>query len=417
MSIFDRFFNRNKSDQDYFQYRLVLDIGTEYLKASMIEFNKSERSIIAFGRVRQDYGNMDGGAITNIDGVSRKAREAVDMLRDFTPHHADEMVCGIAGEFVKGVLLSLDFPREKPGKKIDSREIEKIIDEGKEKAYKKAAKMAEMETGIDNVKLELIQYNIVEIRVDGYKVKNPYQFQGQNLNIIVFYTYAPLVQMGALRTIARDMGCELVATMPEPLAVAEGILTTNESYEFGAVIIDIGGGTTDIAMIRNGGIEGTRMFAMGGRAFTRTLASNLNITLEKAEKIKLAYSSGETVENFKKVDKLIKSDLHILYQGIELSLQELADGELLPGHIYFCGGGSGLKGLISGFQNINLVEKLPIGRQPVIDVLRGIDIDDINDEHGLLTEVEYTTPRALAYFGSRFFNEERRLINLESQRV
>lgn len=411
MGFFDKFFNKQR---DYFRYRLVLDIGTEYLKVALVEYNNSEKSIIGFSRIRQDYGNMDGGAITNIAGVINKTKEALQEIKGYTPHQANQMVSGIAGEFVKGVLLSRDISRDKPDKMIDKKELDEIIKKGESRAYQKAIKMAEMETGIKDVQLELIKYTIVEIRVDGYKVNNPYKFQGKNINITIFYTFVPLVQIGALRTIANELGCELNFAIPEPLAIAEGIMN-NESYEFGAIIIDIGGGTTDIALIRNGGIEGTRMFAMGGRTFTRTIASNLNITLKEAEELKLAYSRGDKVEHYNIIERLIKADLNIVYQGIELSLLELAQGELLPKQIYFCGGGSGMKGLISGFKEKDLTDKLPFGQNVVINILQGGDIKGITDIHKLLPGVEYTTPKALAYCGAKLVSDERRLINLESQ--
>ena len=257
----------NKED-DCFRYCLVLDIGTEYLKAALLEYRKEERNIIAFTRVKQDHGNMEGGAITNINGVVEKAREALLKIKEFSPHQTRQMVCGIAGEFVKGVLISLDKVREKPDRRIEDREIWQLVKEGERQAHEKAQKMAEMETGIRDVKIELIQSNIVEIKVDGYKVMDPYQFQGKNLSLTVFYTFVPLVQLGALNTVTSKLGYELVAVVPEPMAVAEGILNA-ESREFGAIIIDIGGGTTDIALIRNGGIEGTRMFAMGGGLYQK----------------------------------------------------------------------------------------------------------------------------------------------------
>ncbi|MFP4017249.1 MAG: cell division FtsA domain-containing protein [Halanaerobiales bacterium] len=414
MGFFDRFFS-NK-EVDYYRYRLILDIGTEYLKAALVEYNNTERSIIGFSRIKQDYGNMDGGAITSIPGVINKSREALLGIKEYTPHQAYQMVCGIAGEFVKGVLISLDVIRENADRQIDDKELKKIIKDGESKAYQKALIMAEQETGIKDVELELIKYTIVEIKVDGYKVNNPYQFQGKNINIIVFYTFVPLVQLGALRTIASALGCQLVSAIPEPMAVAEGIMS-DESYEFGAIIIDIGGGTTDIALIRNGGIEGTRMFAMGGRAFTRTIASNLHITLKEAEELKLAYSRGENVKDQSDIERLIKSDLEIIYQGIDLSLRELAQGELLPGQIYFCGGGSGMKGLIKGFKARKLNERLPFAQNPVVEILRGESIRGINDVYQLMNDVEYTTPRALAYCGSKTVSNERRMINLESQRL
>lgn len=412
MKLFNKIFNYQ--EEESFRYRLVMDVGTEFLKMAMVEFNHQERNIISFARVKQDYGNMDGGAITNIEGVSLKAREALEEIRDHTPHQALDMMAGLAGEFVKGILISYDIAREKVNKKISKKELESIMNAGKEKAYQKALKMAELETGIKDVELELIHYNLVEIKVDGYKVNNPEQFQGKNIRVLAFYTFAPLVQIGALRTIARNLGLSLIGIVPEPLAIANSILNT-ESYEFGAIIIDIGGGTTDIALIRNGGIEGSRMFAMGGRSFTRTLASNFNISLEEAEELKLAYSIGESCKNYNRIDKLVKSDLNILYQGIELSLKDMAQGEVLPRNIYFCGGGSALKGLVSGFENLKIEDSLPFGQKVFIEMLDAVEIKAIIDIHKFMQGIQFTTPKALAYCASKLNTKERSVIDFESQ--
>src|SRR5258708_38038101 len=69
-------------------------------------------------------------------------------------------------------------------------------------------------------------------------------------------------------------------------------LSANARTDSGAIFIDIGGGTTDIALVRQGGIEETRMFALGGRTFTRRLAANKGLSIKDAERLKLRYSSG-----------------------------------------------------------------------------------------------------------------------------
>jgi cell division protein FtsA len=66
-----------------------------------------------------------------------------------------------------------------------------------------------------------------------------------------------------------------------------------DSLDFSAIFIDIGGGTTDIAVVRNGGLEGTKMFGLGGRAFTKRLAQELNIGFEEAEMLKIKYAEGK----------------------------------------------------------------------------------------------------------------------------
>src|SRR5438477_11718534 len=75
------------------------------------------------------------------------------------------------------------------------------------------------------------------------------------------------------------------------------MFSANASADSGAIFIDIGGGTTDIALVRQGGIEETRMFARGGRSFTRRIATSKGIAVEDAERLKLSYSDGKIKES------------------------------------------------------------------------------------------------------------------------
>lgn len=145
----------------------------------------------------------------------------------------------------------------------------------------------------------------------------------------------------------------------------------------------------------------------GGRAFTRTLAKNLGISMRDAEKLKLEYSRGKRVKNYEVTRKLIKKDMDILYQGIELSLLEMSRGEVLPQKIYFCGGGSALKGLIEGFKKRPLEETLPFSHRPGIHLLKGNELDSIRDANKYLQGSEHVTPRSLAIYGTEIESKER----------
>ena len=78
------------------------------------------------------------------------------------------------------------------------------------------------------------------------------------------------------RAVAEQLGLELLAVVAEPYAVARCI-AGEQVAQAGALFIDVGGGTTDVALVRQGGVEGTRMFALGGRAFTKSLADRLDL--------------------------------------------------------------------------------------------------------------------------------------------
>ena len=91
--------------------------------------------------------------------------------------------------------------------------------------------------------------------IDGHPVNNP-DFPGRNLEFSIFMTFAPLVHAGAMRTIAPAWP-QLDRYDREPYAVAASALT-DEAYEFGALVIDVGGGSTDIALVQQRGVVARR---------------------------------------------------------------------------------------------------------------------------------------------------------------
>ncbi len=383
-------------DSNGYKYRLALDIGTEYMKAVIVEYNASESNIVGYGRVQQRYSDMMGGAIANIQGVLQTARKAVELAQQETPHEPIDAIVGIAGEFVKGVMTTLDEERKEPTERISIKELEILIEKAQQLAYRQGREELIRSTGVSNLEIELVNTALVEVKIDGYKVSNPYQFQGKNISLSLFNTYAPLVNVGPLATVVEGLGYQLVGTIAEPYAVANSILT-DEACEFGAIVVDIGGGTMDVALIRNGGIEGTMMVGIGGRSFTRKIARELNITLRDAEELKLRYSHNQLPPDMtKEIRDMIIPDLHLLFDGLEMALTELARGNALPPRIYFCGGGSALKGLIDGVKEKRIHERLPFFKKPDIYMLKAEELDRINDPDNLVSGEENVTPRALA---------------------
>ena len=75
--------------------------------------------------------------------------------------------------------------------------------------------------------------------------------------------------------------------------MSRSVLGDDASSNFTAILADVGGGTTDIAVVNDGGVEGTKMFGIGGRSFTRTIASELDLSYDAAEKIKCNLENGK----------------------------------------------------------------------------------------------------------------------------
>ena len=138
-----------------------------------------------------------------------------------------------------------------------------------------------------------------------------------------------------------QLDLELLEVVAEPYAVAR-VLGADNVRQAGALFIDVGGGTTDVALVRQGGIEGTRMFALGGRAFTKSIADRLDLPFPRAESLKVDYARGLPVDRRDEVAEIVRDDVAVWSAGVELVMEELAAGEMLPSRIHVCGGGSRL---------------------------------------------------------------------------
>ncbi len=380
-------------------YYLSLDIGTEVVKALVFQPDETgERGIVTgVGRVFQRPGNMESGAVSNIEGVVASAQEAIEAAKaQAGAKRIDKSIVGIAGELVKGTTTTVHYQRVNQNVKIGLPELKLIIQRVQEKALERIRNEVAYELGQDGVDISLINAAIVDVRIDGYRVSNPSGFTGQNVSMSVFNAYAPVIHLRALQTIAGHLGLDLINIAAEPYAVARAV-EVEDIADFSAIFIDVGGGTTDIAVVRQGGLEGTKMFALGGRAFTKRLAKAFNLSFEKAEQLKLDYSYGKlNPADTERLDRFFEEDCRIWLSGVELSLQEFAQNDLLPPKIFLCGGGSGLPGIARTLTTPALIAGLPFGRPPQVGFLQPKDVVSIEDRTGSLTNPQDITPIGLA---------------------
>jgi cell division protein FtsA len=189
---------------------------------------------------------------------------------------------------------------------------------------------------------------------------------------------------------------ELIAVVAEPYAVAR-VLDSEQVRQGGALFIDVGGGTTDVALVRQGGIEGTRMFALGGRAFTKSIADRLELPFPRAEALKVDYARGIAGDREVAVREIVADDVAVWAAGVELVMEELAAGDLLPGRIYLCGGGSRLPEIADALRGEAFAKRLPFARPPEVAILAPEQIETIRDDTRLLEDQQDVTPMGLAY--------------------
>jgi cell division protein FtsA len=216
------------------------------------------------------------------------------------------------------------------------------------------------------------------------------------VRISIFNAFAPLIHLGALQSVASQLGLELLAVVAEPYAVAR-CMEGDEIAQSGALFIDVGGGTTDVALVRAGGVEGTRMFALGGRAFTKSLSDRLELPFTKAEELKVAYAKGEDLPEREQMAAIIAEDVAVWQAGVELVLEEFGKGGQLPARMELCGGGSRLPELQRALTDPALSRDLPFVRPPQVEMISPDQVKSVTDSTGLLVDQQDVTPMALAY--------------------
>ena len=394
MSIFNKLTNFQK-EKDYY---LALDIGTEVVKALVFRLDKNEKKgiIVGVGREKQKRGNMQSGAISDINGVILSCQNAIEQAkRNANVKNVSPAVMGVAGELVKGTTTTVHYERSNPSVRIELPELKEIIQRVQWKTFERIKEQMEWEIG-RSADVQLINAAIVDVRIDGYRVTNPLNFQGKSLSISIFNAYAPMMHLGAVDTIAEALNLELIRVAAEPYAVSASV-GYEDILDFNGIFIDIGGGTTDIAVVRNGGLEGTKMFALGGRAFSKRLAQSLRIPYEEAEVLKMKYSYGKLPQNVsEQFSKILIQDSMVWLGGVELSLMEFAEKDLLPANIYLCGGGSALPEIGHALLSEEWAKKLPFTKKPRVNFLQPKDVINVIDQTGELDNPQDVTPMALA---------------------
>jgi cell division protein FtsA len=396
----------NSSDrQPAGEYLVALDIGTEFVKALVGRVVGNEVEIIGVGRAHQELADMQAGAIADIAAVVANCDHALAAAEQQAGVSARTAVIGIAGELVKGTTSTVRFTRPNPSKELNIDEMSRIIELVQERAELQARQQLAWELGGKDVDVRLVNSALVRIDIDGYKVTNPIGFQGRDVVVEMYTAFAPMIHIGALERTAAELDLDLLAVAAEPFAVARSVVGDDPNATVSAVLMDVGGGTTDLAVVNEGGVEGTKMFGIGGRAFTHSIERELDVSFTKAESIKVGLSEGKALPTQKpKVDKALEKTLNVWISGVELALGEFDKMDHLPQRLLLCGGGSSLDGLIDKLEKSDWYKALPFTKKPTVQHIKLDEVVGITDSTGDITDHTYVTAMGLLRVGMDTLN-------------
>lgn len=382
------------------EYVVALDIGTEFVKALIGRINNNEVEIIGVGRQHQSLSDMQAGAISDIGRVVENCDRALAQAEEEAGVSARTAVIGIAGELVKGMTTTVRVTRKEPEKTLDMAEVERIIKLVQERAEVKAKQQLAWELGGKEMDVKLVNSALVGIEIDGYKVTSPVGFQGRDVVVQLYTAFAPLIHIGALEQTAQQLDLDLLAVAAEPFAVARSVIGDDANATMSAILMDIGGGTTDIAVINEGGVQGTKMFGIGGRAYTRSIERELGIEFDQAEELKLDLSSQHLPQQqVAAIQGSLQKTLQVWSSGVELALGEFNKLDHLPHRILLCGGGSSLDMIMDQLEQSNWYTKLPFTRKPIVQHIHPDQVVGIIDKTGKVNDHTFITAMGLLRVG------------------
>jgi cell division protein FtsA len=382
------------------QYIVALDIGTEFVKALIARVVGEELEVIGMGRTHQELSDMQAGAIADIAAVVGNCDRALAAAEQQAGVSARTAVIGIAGELVKGTTSVVRFTRKNPSKEISIDEMARIIELVQERAETKARQQLTWELGGKEVEIRLVNSALVRIDIDGYKVTNPVGFQGKDVLVEMYTAFAPMIHIGALERTAAELDLELLAVAAEPFAVARSVVGDDPNASISAILMDVGGGTTDIAVLNEGGVEGTKMFGIGGRAFTHSIERQLGIDFSQSESLKMGLNSAVLTDKKSASARLaIDKTLKVWINGVELALSEFDKLDNLPNRILLCGGGSSLDMLTEKLENDEWYKALPFTKRPHIQHIKPDEVIGITDATGSITDHTFITAMGLLRVG------------------
>ncbi|HEX3080563.1 MAG TPA: cell division protein FtsA, partial [Puia sp.] len=255
-----------------------LDIGTTKIAAiagRKNEYGKLE--ILGFGRANSN--GVKHGQVLNIDETIKAIRMALDNCYASNPNlNISEVYVGIAGHHIKSLQTRGDIVRQSTENEITQKEIDQLVAD-QYKTYIPAGDqiidVIPQEFAVDN-----FQNIISPIGYGGVKV-------GANFHIITG-------DKNAIKNISRAVeksGLQTKDLVLQPLASAAAVMG-QEDLEAGVAIVDIGGGTTDLAVFYEGILKHTAVIPFGGENITNDIKTGLGVLKTQAEQMKVQFGSA-----------------------------------------------------------------------------------------------------------------------------
>lgn len=344
---------QNKSKMENNKISVGLDIGTTKIVAMIGRKNEyGKLEVLGIGKAKSL--GVKRGVVSNITQTIQSIQQAVDEAQSVSGLTIESVVVGIAGQHIRSLHHSDYITRTKSDEVIDESDIESLVGQ----VHKLVMLPGE----------EIIHVLPQDFKVDSQSdIKEPIGMYGGRLEANF---HVVVGQVSSIRNIGRcvkSAGLNLSHITLEPLASSSAVLSQEEK-EAGVALIDIGGGTTDLAIFKDGIIRHTAVIPFGGNVITDDIKEGCSIIEKQAELLKVKFGSAWPGENketeivsipglrgrepkeitLKNLSKIIHARVQEIIEHVYLEIKnyghETQKGKLIAG-IVLTGGGSELKHL------------------------------------------------------------------------
>ncbi len=264
-----------------------LDIGTTKTRAIVAEAREDGKAHVIGVGTSLSRG-LRKGVVVNIESTVESIRRAVDEAEMKSGTQINSVYVGIAGSHIKG-LNSEAAVVVKSGEVVRS-DITRSI---------KAARAAAIVTP-DHRVLHVLPRGFILDQQDG--IRDPLAMSGAHLKVNVHIITGAVTAIQNLVKSVERAELDVIGIILQPLASSEAVLTDDER-ELGVAMVDLGGGTTDLAIFAEGGVMHTAVIPVGGTHFTNDIAIGLKTPMPDAERIKTQF--GCAMASLVKDDELI----------------------------------------------------------------------------------------------------------------
>lgn len=264
------------------KYFVGLDIGTTKIVAMVgVKNEYGKIQILGYGQSKSE--GINKGIVYNITKTTQSILQAVQDAQDKTGLPIKNVEVGIAGQHILSMQHSDYITRSNPEKVIDQNDLERL---------RKQVFSLGMQPG-----QEIIHVLPQEYKVDGQsEIKEPEGMEGSRLEASFHLVIGQINSIRNIGRCVRSAGLNLSGLTLEPLASAESVLSEEEK-EAGVALVDIGGGTTDLAIFKEGIIRHTAVIPMGGNIITEDIKEGCAILGKYAELLKVRFGSAWPGEN------------------------------------------------------------------------------------------------------------------------